>query len=193
MTTTTDIAAMVIVDGSIAPIRFRFSAEKALAAIHVMLWRKRRLGLHALLKACYFADKAHLAEHGRPVFGATYRAMRFGPVPLEIYEMAKGEPFWLAELGMERLPWRLSGYMLELQDNTQPDMGALSESDRIALDRGLEESLSMTFNERTAATHGPDWQAAKLGLMRYEDMLPDSPEKSEKIAYLREAAPFMRL
>lgn len=188
-----DIVAMASAKETVAPIRFRFSAEKALAAIHVILRKKRRLELHALLKACYFADKAHLAEHGRPVFGATYRAMRFGPVPLEIYEMAKSEPFWLAELGAQRFPWRLSGYTVELQDNTEPDVSALSDSDRVAVAHGLEMSMSMTFDERTAATHGPDWQAARLGVMRYEDMLPEGADKAEKIAYLREAAPFMRL
>jgi len=178
---------------ALEPIRFRFSAAKAHAAIHWMLCERGPRDLHALLKACYFADKAHLNEHYRPIFGATYRAMRFGPVPLEIYEMAKAEPLWLAELGVNRFPWRLTGHCLMLEDNAAPDLSALSPSDRTALKHGLEQSLSMTFNERTAATHGPDWQAAKLGLMRYEDMLAETPDKAEKIAYLREAAPFMRL
>jgi hypothetical protein len=53
--------------------------------------------------------------------------------------------------------------------------------------------MSMSFNERTAATHGPDWQAADLDMMQYEDMLDDGPDKAERVAYLREAAPFLRL
>lgn len=51
----------------------------------------------------------------------------------------------------------------------------------------------MTFNERTEATHGPDWQKAELGLMRYEDMLEDSPHKAETIAYLEANGRYMRL
>ena len=51
----------------------------------------------------------------------------------------------------------------------------------------------MNFDARTAATHGTDWQKANYGMMRYEDMLSDSPEKDEKIEYLLANAPFMRL
>lgn len=174
-------------------IRFKFAPEKARAAVHWLVRERQGIDLHTLLKACYFADKRHLNEHGRPIFGATYRAMRFGPVPLEIYEMAKGEALWLAELGADRYPWRLSGFRLALEDNTEPELAVLSETDREALFDGFRQSERMTFSQRTAATHGPDWQAADLGLMRYEDMIDDSPEKPERVAYLRESARFMRL
>lgn len=174
-------------------ISFKFAPEKAMVAIQWMVHQKPQIDLHTLLKACYFADKEHLNEYGRPVFGATYRAMKFGPVPLEIYEMAKGEALWLAELDRETYPWRLSGFRLHMESNEPIDEGALSDSDWIALSSGFDLSKTMTFNERTAATHGPDWQAANLGYMRYEDMLADTPEKPEKTAYLVEAGPFLRL
>lgn len=174
-------------------IRFRFAPDKALAALHKMVVDHPGIDLHAVLKACYFADRSHLNEHGRPVFGATYRAMRFGPVPIEIYEMAKGESLWLAELGIDSMPWRLVGYRLMPSGNRQIDLSALSGSDTRHLISGLERSLSMTFDERTAATHGPDWQAAELGTMRYEDMIEDRPDRAELIEALREKARFMRL
>lgn len=174
-------------------IRFKFSAEKTLAAIHWMLRQRDGIDLHALLKACYFADKEHLNVYGRPVFGATYQAMKYGPVPLEIYQLAKGEPLWLAELGRSRMPWRTEGYRLHLESNEDPDMDVLSESDVSVLERALVLSLGMNFDSRTAATHGRDWQRANLGLMFYEDMLDDGPQKAERIAYLREAGPVMRL
>jgi hypothetical protein len=151
------------------------------------------IDLHTLLKACYFADKKHLNEHRRPIFGATYRAMRFGPVPLEVYEMAKCEALWLAELGDDRCPWRLDGYRLALTANDPPDLSSLSESDMEALEHGLKLSRSLTFNSRTALTHGSDWQTADLGLMQYEDMIEESPEKQGIITYLQENARFMRL
>ena len=174
-------------------IRFKFAPKKALAAVHRMVGRSPGVDLHTMLKACYFADKAHLNAFDRPVFGATYRAMKFGPVPLEIYEMAKGEAYWLAEIGAEQYPWALRGFKLRLEGNEAPDTSVLSESDITALDEAFRQSSSMTFDERTEATHGPDWQAARLGVMAYEDMIVDSPSKAERVAYLREAAPFIRL
>jgi hypothetical protein len=175
------------------PLRFRFAPKKAYAALHWMLGQRQSIDLHAVLKACYFSDKTHLNAFYRPIFGATYKAMRFGPVPLEIYEMAKGEPLWLADIGIERFPWTMDGYRLRLTDNIPADLSELSETDREHLATGLQRSLAMTFTERTAATHGSDWQAADLGLMRYEDMLDDSPDKGAVIDHLRENARFMRL
>lgn len=51
-----------------------------------MISRGGEVDLHAALNACYFADKSQLNEHLQPIFGATYRAMKYGPVPVEIYE-----------------------------------------------------------------------------------------------------------
>jgi Protein of unknown function (DUF4065) len=179
--------------GKMNMIRFKFSARKARAAIHWMLHESAGADLHTILKACYFADKSHLNRHGRPIFGATYKAMKFGPVPLEIYEMAKGEPYWLAELEVSRYPWRLDGYTLSLTENCEPDLSALSESDLEELRGCFVRSLSMTFNERTSATHGPDWQAAELGFMRYEDMIEESPKKDELVDYLVENSRRIRI
>jgi len=175
------------------PIRFRFAPEKARAAIQWMLGERGVIDLHTVLKACYFADKKHLNRYARPIFGATYRAMRFGPVPLEIYEMTRGEAIWLPELGADRYPWELAGFHLRATANSQPDLSVLSESDMEALREGFALSISLSFNERTKATHGPDWQAARLGIMRYEDMIDESQEKEHLVAFLRETGPHMRL
>jgi hypothetical protein len=99
------------------PIRFRFAPGKARAAILWMLGQRPKLDLHTILKTCYFADKEHLNKHRRPIFGATYRAMRFGPVPLEIYELAKGDPIWLPELDADSYPWSPEGHHLRCTSN----------------------------------------------------------------------------
>ena len=174
-------------------IRFKFSPQKAMAAIHWMVCERQRIDLHTLLKACYFADKEHLNKHNRPIFAAVYRAMKFGPVPVEIYEMAKGEALWLAELGKDRYPWELQGFHVTLRENEEPDLGALSQSDMEALQSGFRKSLSMSFNERTAATHGSDWEAANLGYMKYEDMIEESSQKGDIVAYLKENSRRIRI
>ena len=114
---------------------------------------------------------------------------------MEIYELAKGDPLWLAELGMDRLPWRLDGFRLVRSDNSvaEVDRSALSETDQTLFSSALARSVKMNFNERTAATHGRDWQAAELGWMRYEDMIDDTANKAETLDYLYENARFMRL
>ena len=107
--------------------------------------------------------------------------------------MAKGEALWLAELGKDRYPWELQGFHVTLRDNEEPDLGALSQSDMEALQSGFRKSLSMSFNERTAATHGSDWEAANLGYMKYEDMIEESSQKGDIVAYLKENSRRIRI
>jgi uncharacterized phage-associated protein len=173
--------------------RYRFAADKALQAIDYMAARQKPLDLHAALKACYFADRSHLNAYQQPIFGANYRAMKYGPVPLEIYELIKGEAVWLWELQRTDLPWRLEGYCIIRTANDEALQDILAESELQHLIAGFEQSQAMTFTERTAATHGPDWQAANGGLMRYEDMIDDGPDQGAMIDFIRETAPRVRL
>lgn len=175
------------------PIRFRFAPQKALAAVLWMLRQRDGLDLHTIAKAAYFADKAHLNRYGRPIFGATYRAMKYGPVPLEIYEMLKQEPIYLPELDREAYPWTLRGYRMFRTTDEHCAEEHLSPSDMRCLEEGFRQSVAMTFNERTAATHGPDWQKAELGLMDYADMLEEAPDKAERVEELRIMAPRLAL
>ncbi|MFN3970342.1 MAG: Panacea domain-containing protein [Gemmobacter sp.] len=158
-----------------------------------MAAQSSRLDLHTALKACYFADKTHLNEYQQPIFGARYRAMAYGPVPLEIYELIKGESLWLAELGRERMPWRLDGFRIVAESNEPMALDRFAESELEHFVAGFELSQAMTFTQRTAATHGPDWHAANGGEMRYEDMIEDRPDRDAMLAFIRETARRVRL
>lgn len=172
--------------------RYRFAADKAFEAIQYMASKSDCLDLHTALKACYFADKSHLNEHHQPIFGATYRAMKYGPVPLEVYEMIKGESLWLSEIGVDEMPWSLVGYTITGNPQNKT-LETFSESEIEHFQAGFERSRQMSFTSRTAATHGPDWQAADGGIMKYEDMLPDRPDRQELVEYIQETARHTRL
>lgn len=172
---------------------YRFSTEKAFAAIHWMVSQGAPIDLHCALKACYFADRSHLNEHFQPIFGAKYMAMKYGPVPLEIYEMMKGEGLYMWELKTSETPWQIEGYQLSMRINSVPDMTGFSESEMSHLTEGFNRSKSMTFTARTAATHGYDWQKANGGIMRYEDMIDESDNKERIIHHIRDNASHTRL
>jgi hypothetical protein len=181
-------------------IRFRFQPRKALEAIRWMLcqatrtpYRGRSLDFHTILKSAYFADRKLLNEAGRPVFGADYRALNYGPVPVEIYEMLKCEPYWLSELDLDDYPWRREGYHVHLEELPANDMRYLSELDMQALEEGFNRAASMTFDERTRETHGMDWVRGldRPGKrMDYADMIdPDNPRREDIIAELERLGP----
>lgn len=171
-------------------IMFRFNPDKAVQAIRWMLLKQPQLDFHTLLKAVYFADKEHLNRHGRPVFGARYRAMNFGPVPLEVYEMLKQEPYWLSELQVDEYPWTTHGYHVKRTTDEDVAMDDFSHLDMESLEHGFQKSSAMTFSERTRETHGNDWLRANLGMMRYEDMLDEErPDRAAVIGELKRMAP----
>ncbi len=185
-------------------IRFRFRPEKALEAVRWMLHRAAQmrdrsaaLDFHTILKAAYFADKQLLNQAGRPVFGADYRAMNYGPVPVEIYEMLKCEPYWLSELGIDEYPWDRKGYHVYLSNTPTNDLRHLSEMDMQALEEGFGRAVSMTFDERTRETHGLDWVKGldRPGKrMDYADMIdPDNPRREDIITELELLGPRIAL
>ncbi|GHC66108.1 Panacea domain-containing protein [Neogemmobacter tilapiae] len=173
--------------------RYRFAAIKALQAIDFMVSQKNPLDLHAALKACYFADRSHLNTYQQPIFGATYKAMKYGPVPLEIYELIKGEPLRLWEIGRDDLPWTLEGRRIRRIANGEAHLDQLADSEREHLAMAFAKSVAMDFGERTAVTHGADWQAANGGEMLYEDMIDPGPSKAEVVQFIRETARYVRL
>lgn len=173
--------------------RYRFNASKAFQAIDFMCAEARDLDLHTALKSFYFSDKSHLNAHQQPIFGATYKAMKYGPVPLEVYEMIKGESLWLQELGITGTPWRLDGFRIQRVSNSSTNLDLLGESESEHFLSAFDRSRRMTFTERTAVTHGPDWQAANLGIMRYEDMVDPGPDRGGIIEFMQETARHTRL
>lgn len=177
-------------------IRFRFNPRKAMQAIGWMLSETGApLDFHTILKAVYFSDKEMLKTHGRPIFGAGYRAMNYGPVPLEVYEMLKCEPYWLSELGNDEYPWQRTGFRVARDPgrNAAPDTDDISEIELECLMRNFQKCRQMTFDQRTRETHGMDWVEGTRrdrGRMAYEDMIdPDLPGREELIEDLEAMGP----
>lgn len=171
-------------------IRFMFVADKALSILHMLALQYAGIGITTVLTACYFAEKAHLNLCGRPIFGASYRAMPSGPVPVEIYQMLKSEPYWLAETAKDRFPWETRGTNLFPVVFENPDLMCLSKSDVAAIDAAVDKARRLKLDRRTADTHGPDWQNARLGWIAYEDMFDEGPDKAARIDDIRYTARF---
>ncbi len=106
-------------------IKFKYDPQKAKHATLFLLHRHGgAMGRMKLLKLVFFADRQHLAEHGRPIVGGTYVAMPHGPVPSELYDEIKTvrrSSDWLAIDGVKVVATQ------------RPDEDELSESDLEAI------------------------------------------------------------
>jgi uncharacterized phage-associated protein len=63
-----------------------FEREKLLQAIVFFTTNTKRCGVVKLFKLLYYLDMLHFRETGRSVTGLHYRALPYGPVPVELYD-----------------------------------------------------------------------------------------------------------
>ncbi len=70
-------------------IRFRTNWSKCIEAIDLLSRERDGITQYYIGKVCYFADKEHLLDFGRPITGDRYVAMEHGPVPSSIYDLLK--------------------------------------------------------------------------------------------------------
>lgn len=181
-------------------IRFSFAPAKTIDAVSWMLRSgeengKEWLDFHTILKTCYFADRHALAERQLPIFGAEYRAMNYGPVPIEIYEMLKCEPKWLMELAeknVDTYPWTREDHFVKMKIKKRNDLEYtnIARAELNIVEQAFQKSSNMNFTQRTRETHEADWMEGTKrprGLMHYEDMIPeDAPDREELIRDLQE-------
>lgn len=63
------------------PLAFDFDATKLGQVLAFLALHVRDLSKLKAAKLLYFADKAHLLQHGRPIVGDRYYCLDYGPVP----------------------------------------------------------------------------------------------------------------
>lgn len=108
-----------------------------------------------LLKAIYFADKKHIENYGRQIFGDSYIAMKQGPVPSFAYDILKdvrGDGWFHFEdpepSSAIDVPDRYN--VKPLRD---PDLKLFSKSDIECLDYAYNLIKDLSFTELKEMSH----------------------------------------
>jgi hypothetical protein len=164
-------------------------------AHEVILWLASQIpsvDVYHLVKAVYFAEKAHISQYGRPIVGDSYRAAPYGPLPQVIYGLLRRDPIDILALENNgdvqfRVQSERPFTVTALRD---ANPRALSESDIEALELGAALVKGKTFRQLLEETHGdPAYERADGELIDYRDMIADDdPQKDEKRAYIEETA-----
>ncbi len=170
---------------------FSLDLDKAVEALLFLIPRIEEPSLHAVAKVFYHADKMHLSRYGRPVTGDWYVAMKFGPVPSAIYDILKT----LRGDAKMPIPDRARETIqvigeYRLRANREADTAVLSVSERQCLQASAAEHGAKSFNQRTAESHGPAWQAAdENGVIRLESLLLELDNSDELRSYFLSDGP----
>jgi uncharacterized phage-associated protein len=149
-------------------LSFSFKLEKFVEASFHLAQRCPDMTKMKLFKLLYFADKYHLSEFGRPIFGGHYVALKDGPVPSEAYDVVKGisNPFHDV--------FTVSGHKITVNPSANPGAESLSESDIEALDKISDEIGILTAAQLRSKSHAdPAWSRRdRNDDMDFADMIP---------------------
>lgn len=174
--------------------KFCFDEEKAIASLlyisHTLIQRKIRTDLHKIFKIMYFADMKHMVKYGRSITSDYYIAMADGPVPSQIYDMAKairGDSKVCTSDKYASFFDVKGGYLVS--PKRPPDLDNLSTSDIECLDQSLLENQRLTYSQLKKKSHDPAYDKAdRNSEISPEDMASVGGGDQKAIEYMKEAA-----
>ncbi len=157
-----------------------------------------------LFKYLAFLEFQSVKERGYPVFGLKYKAMKFGPVPEELYNEFKtsssASKFYQVKRVNLKTHQGIKKVVLILPSSEEPDMKLFSPWELSTMERLVEiygeawigaDVFSEASHQKIKA-----WQKAYQrkpnSLMKFEDELEDLPLK-EKELFLERLATFKEL
>jgi uncharacterized phage-associated protein len=139
---------------------FKIDISKAKAVILYIADKFGESDFHKVFKILYLAEKAHLVQYGRSIEGDTYMAMKYGPVPAFIYDAFKairGDGYKMPGLENFYNAFEvINKYSLIIKE--KPDMDELSESDIQCLDKAIDESKNLDFQQLSDKAHDDAWK-----------------------------------
>jgi uncharacterized phage-associated protein len=147
-------------------IQFNTNHNKAMQVLLWILNKKPGIDIYNAVKVAGEAERYHLNHYGRPIYGDSYEAWKWGTVPVFIYGltgMTQNMPFYKCSKN-------------GLVATAVPDTKVFSESDIEALEYGMKEYGYLKFSEIKQKNHKlPAWK-------KYESRI-DAGEKRIKIEY----------
>lgn len=171
----------------------KFDQRKALhALLFVVTHVPKPANVYNALKCLYYADRKHLQEYGRQIYGDTFYALEHGPVPSAAYEIVKyvnGRAKW-------DLQFPEAFELLEVNDHYLSARGAvdtdlLSRSDMACLLDAARKYGTMPFGKLKKLSHqGNAFENADPnGEMMLSDLIDELKGAEAVASHLKDRAP----
>lgn len=133
----------------------KFDQRKALhAMLFVVTHLPNPANVYNVLKCLYYADRKHLQEYGRQIYGETFYALEHGPVPSaadEIIKYANGRAKW--DLRFPEAFELLAVNDIHVSARGPVDTELLSRSDMACLLDAARKYGRMTFGRLKKLSH----------------------------------------
>lgn len=171
----------------------KFDQRKALhALLFVVTHLSKPANVYNVLKCVYYADRKHLQEYGRQIYGETFYAFEHGPVPSAAYEIVKyanGRAKW--DLRFPEAIELLEANDIYLSARGAVDTDLLSRSDMACLLDAARKYGRMSFGRLKKLSHqGKAFEnAGPNGEMKLSDLVGELKESEAVASHLRDRAP----
>ena len=172
-----------------------YDRQKAIEAVLYILNVTQGLDYYKVFKVLYFAEREHLKEWGTRILADDFVAMKYSPVPTNLYNAAKQDQYDDESSTFSSLFDSVIGlYNADgsnfLYSKREADLDYLAPSDIECLDRAIKEYSKRSFSELLNLSHDSAWEEAPhLGTLKPEEMARAAGAHEDIVEYVREQEP----
>lgn len=141
-----------------------FESRKLTELLLYILGKTGGADFYHAFKILYFAEMKHLAKWGTGFVPDNFCALKYGPVPTQLYDAVKQLNQPKLDLAMalaETIKFAGEDAPNILLPKRNANIGFLSKSEIEALDSSIEENESLTFGQLMRKSHDAAWGEAQ--------------------------------
>ncbi|OGL42574.1 MAG: hypothetical protein A2161_05205 [Candidatus Schekmanbacteria bacterium RBG_13_48_7] len=163
---------------------FKFNPKKAIETI--LYITEYYNNVYKVLKTIYFADRYHLSEWGRTIYGEFYAALNYGPVPSTAYDFIK----FVRGDGQMNPPIEIAQDFAMVDFKTirplrKADRQYLSDSEIGCLNKSINFCKNKSFDELCKLSHDDAFKSADengiISMINLIDSLPNAKNLKEHL------------
>lgn len=140
-----------------------YDSKKLTELVLFILGKTGGVDFYHAFKILYFAEMKHLAIWGSGIVPDEFRALKYGPVPTQLYDAVKelDHPrMTLSEELSEVIQFAGEDAPNVLLPKREANLKFLSKSEIEALEQSIEENKSLTFGQLMRKSHDEAWDEA---------------------------------
>ena len=140
-----------------------YDSKKLAELVLFILGKTGGVDFYHAFKILYFAEMKHLAKWGSGIVPDEFCALKYGPVPTQLYDAVKelNHPCMiLSEELSEVIQFAGEDAPNVLLPKREANLKYLSKSEIEALEQSIEENESLTFGQLMRKSHDEAWEEA---------------------------------